>query len=262
MLLQFGVVQDGVDRFVGDIAVAIPQILAGLIFLVIAGVVAKLVMWVVRLLLRRALDDGDSVYRQFVAAVVAAFLWFGIALSFLSIVGLDEIASSMGTAAGFLALGVSYSLSNMIADAVAGVYLLRDPDFMPGDRVEVGDISGTVRSIELRKTRFRDENDDTVVRGNAEIEKKWTKLEDADTPEGADDGTGEDGDLSAAADDEFEDAVEERAGVEETADEVSAETTEVAEEATDGLAEGTDDAIDEAAEEFGDGSAWSEANER
>ena len=254
MLLQFGVVQDGVDRFVGDIAVAIPQILAGLIFLVIAGVVAKLVMWVVRLLLRRALDDEDSVYRQFVAAVVAAFLWFGIALSFLSIVGLDEIASSMGTAAGFLALGVSYSLSNMIADAVAGVYLLRDPDFMPGDRVEVGDISGTVRSIELRKTRFRDENDDTVVRGNAEIEKKWTKLEDADAVGGeSDDGSDEAGSLSAAADDEFDDAVEERAGVEETADET--------EEAADELAEEADDTIDEAADEFVDESAWSDASE-
>jgi small-conductance mechanosensitive channel len=180
MLLQFGVVEDGIDRFVGDIAAAIPRILAGLIFLAVAGVLAKLVMVVVRALLRRSLDDEDAVYRQFVGAIVAAFLWFGVGLSFLSIVGLDQIASSMGTAAGFLALGVSYSLSTMIADAVAGVYLLRDPDFMPGDRVEVGDISGTVSSIELRKTRFRDENDDTVVRGNAEIEKKWTKLADAE----------------------------------------------------------------------------------
>ena len=35
-------------------------------------------------------------------------------------------------------LGVSYALSSMIEDAVAGVYLLRDPDFMPGDRIDVG----------------------------------------------------------------------------------------------------------------------------
>ena len=126
--------------------------------------------------------------------VSVGILWFGIALSFLSILGLEQIAASMGTAAGFLALGISYSLSNMIADAVAGVYLLRDPDFMPGDRVKAGDVSGTVTSIELRKTRFRDENDDTVVRGNAEIEKKWTKLDDAEAAAANDaDGTDESG---------------------------------------------------------------------
>ncbi|GAB7094831.1 hypothetical protein JCM30237_19840 [Halolamina litorea] len=200
--LQLGVVQEGIDRFVGDIAAAIPRILAGLIFLVLAGVLAKLVMIVVRTVLSRTLDQEDAVYRRFTATVVAAFLWFGIGLSFLSIVGLDEIASSMGTAAGFLALGVSYSLSNMIADAVAGVYLLRDPDFMPGDEVKVGDISGTVESIELRKTRFTDENEDTVVRGNAEIEKKWTKLEDAESPDSEGGDTPADGGNDASVEEE------------------------------------------------------------
>jgi small-conductance mechanosensitive channel len=161
-------------------------VLSAVVFLLIAAVLAKIVMAVVGVALRRALPGESDVYRQFISTVVAAFLWFAIALSFLSIVGLDEIAASIGTAAGFLALGVSYSLSSMIADAVAGVYLLRDPDFMPGDRVKAGDVSGTVQAIELRKTRFHDENDDTVVRGNAEIEKKWTKLEDE--ADAADDG--------------------------------------------------------------------------
>ena len=179
--LQFGVVEEGIDQFVGNIAAAIPKLLSGLIFLVLAAIFAKLVMMIVGVALKRAFSSESTVYRRFISTIVAAFLWFGIALSFLSIIGLDEIATSMGTAAGFLALGVSYSLSNMIADTVAGVYLLRDPDFMPGDRVKAGDVSGTVQAIELRKTRFRDENDDTVVRGNAEIEKKWTKLEDAES---------------------------------------------------------------------------------
>jgi len=238
--LQLGVVEDGVDRFVGDIAAAIPRILSGLIFLILAGVLAKVVMMLVRAFLRRALDEGDSVYRRFVSAIVAAFLWFGIALSFLSIVGLDEIASSMGTAAGFLALGVSYSLSNMIADAVSGVYLLRDPDFMPGDKVQVGDVTGTVRSIELRKTRFTDENDDTVVRGNAEIEKKWTKLEDEEEI-----GEATDGDAEAAEEVKEETTEAATADAEESAEsageELADETESVGEEVRDAAEEGVDD---------------------
>jgi small-conductance mechanosensitive channel len=98
-----------------------------------------------------------------------------VALSFLSIVGLTAIAASLGTATGFLALGVSYALSEMIKDAVAGVYLLRDPDFNPGDTIKAGDTTGEVAAIELRKTRFRVDGD-TVVRANAAIEERWTKV--------------------------------------------------------------------------------------
>lgn len=55
----------------------------------------------------------------------------------LKIVGFGDIAASLGTVVGFIALGVSYALSEMREDVVAGVYLLWDPDFEPGDRVLV-----------------------------------------------------------------------------------------------------------------------------
>ncbi|WP_313690829.1 mechanosensitive ion channel domain-containing protein [Halorarum halobium] len=179
MLLQSvsGVVRVALVELLRSIENALPRILAGLLFLAVAFVAVKLVMSAVRALLRRSVPGDSPVYRQFLATVVAVFLWFGVGLSFLSVVGLEGIAQSLGTAAGFFALGVSYATSNMIADAVAGIYLLRDPDFNPGDRVDIGGTVGEVRSIELRKTRLA-VADDTVVRGNAEIEKKWTKLDD------------------------------------------------------------------------------------
>lgn len=177
--LQTGIVQTALETFIADITAALPDLLAGLVFLVLAYVVIRVIMFGVNGALARALQGEEPVYRQFVATIVFVFLWFGAALSFLSIVGLDGIAASLGTATGFLALGVSYALSGMIADAVAGVYLLRDPDFMPGDTVDIGGTEGVVKSIELRKTRLT-VGDDTVVRGNAEIEKKWTKLDDRD----------------------------------------------------------------------------------
>ncbi len=173
-----GIVQSALDTFVGNLTAAIPKLLAGVVFLVLAYVLIRVIMFVVGGALRRTFSE-EPVYRQFVATTVAVFLWFGVALSFLSIVGLDGIAASLGTATGFLALGVSYALSGMIADAVAGIYLLRDPDFMPGDIIESGGTEGIIKSIELRKTRIS-VGEDTVVRGNAEIEKKWTKRNDGD----------------------------------------------------------------------------------
>ena len=179
-------VAEAIERFLTDAADALPTVIAGVVFLVVAGVGIKLFAVAFQALLRRTVAGESPVYRQFVSTVAAVFLWFGVGLSFLSIVGLDGIATSLGTAAGFVALGVSYATSEMIADAVAGVYLLRDEDFNPGDTVDVGGTTGIVKSIELRKTRLT-VGDDTVVRGNADIEKQWTKIDDVDAVTAADD---------------------------------------------------------------------------
>lgn len=130
--------------------------------------------------LRQTLDRVYPADQRLVAdlgvTVASIFLWFGAALTLLKIFGMGEIAASLGTAAGFAALGVSYALSNMLADTVAGVYLLRDPDFNPGDEVKSDPVTGIVTAIELRKTRLRNAEGETVVVVNRDVEKKWTKL--------------------------------------------------------------------------------------
>ena len=174
--MQADILTRAFDQIVANATEALPNIITGLVFLAIAAVAIKIVMIVVRKTLARGLPGESPVYRQFIAVLIQVFLWFAAALSFLSILGLTAIAASLGTATGFLALGVSYALSGMIADAVAGVYLLRDPDFNPGDTVTASGVTGEVRAIELRKTRFK-VGDDTVVRANADIEKQWTKVD-------------------------------------------------------------------------------------
>lgn len=168
------VLEETLNAITADILAALPAIITAIAFLVVAVLAINGLMRLVRIGLRRALPAADPTYRQFVSRIIAVFLWFGTALTVLSIAGLEQIAASLGTASGFLALGVAYALSGMIADAVAGIYLLRDPDFNPGDEVVVGDMTGAVETIELRKTRF-DVDGDTVVRANADIEKRWTK---------------------------------------------------------------------------------------
>jgi len=173
--LQSGLLQRALFDFFDRLAAAIPTILTGLVFVALAAILVKVVLGVLKAVLSRTMRGESPVYRQFLTTIVAVFLWFGVGLSTLSVVGLDGIAASLGTAAGFVALGVSYATSDMIADAVAGVYLLRDPDFEAGDTVRVGDMEGVVGTIELRKTRFS-VGEDTVVRGNADIEARWTKV--------------------------------------------------------------------------------------
>jgi small-conductance mechanosensitive channel len=175
VVLQTGILARTFDEFFRQLVEAIPTVAVGLVFLTLAALLVKLILAVLDGVLTRTMRGESPVYRQFLTTIVAVFLWFGVGLSTLSVVGLDGIAASLGTATGFVALGVAYATSDMIADAVAGVYLLRDPDFEAGDTVRVGDMEGVVRSIELRKTRFAVEGN-TVVRGNADIEARGTKV--------------------------------------------------------------------------------------
>jgi small-conductance mechanosensitive channel len=163
-------------EFDDKIADALPDVAAGIVLLALAAVTVRILVTIVRAVLKRTFA-GQPIYVQLGTTLTSIALWFGVLLAFLSAVGLPEIAAALGTASGFLALGVSYALSGMLADAVAGLYLLRDPDFNPGDEVLTGDVTGTVRAIELRKTRFEVDGD-TVVRANADVEKKWTKKAD------------------------------------------------------------------------------------
>ena len=162
------------NEFMVGILDAVPKVMAGIVFFLLAYVAIRLILTAVRSAAERVYAK-EPLIANLVVLVAGVFLWFGAALTLLDIVGLGDIAASLGTAAGFTALGVSYALSSMLADTVAGVYLLRDPDFNPGDTVTADTVTGTVRAIDLRKSRIDLENGDTVVIANRDVEKKWTK---------------------------------------------------------------------------------------
>lgn len=105
-------------------------------------------------------------------------MWFWALLITMSILGFSGIAASMGTAAGFVALGVSFALKDVISDTVAGAYLAQDQDFNSGDHVEVDGSKGIIEDVGLRKTRLRLESGDLRVINNSDAEKKWTLIED------------------------------------------------------------------------------------
>ena len=170
------------SNFVEGLIVAVPRLLSGLIFLALAYATVRIVLSVVRRSIGRLYVGDRELVGDLIVTLVAIFLWFGVALTFLKVVGMGDIAASLGTAVGFIALGVSYALSEMIEDTVAGVYLLRDPDFNVGYRVEAKGVTGTVAAIELRKTRIDTDAGDRIVMANREIEPRWTH----DVPETAD----------------------------------------------------------------------------
>ena len=168
-------VGDVLSEFLAAIVAALPKLLSALVFLAVAYVLIRIVRFVLRSVLRRAYDGDEELIADLIVTVVSVFLWFGVGLAVLNIVGMGEIAASLGTATGFIALGVAFALQEMIADTVAGVYLLQDADFNEGDRVTTASVTGTVVGIDLRKTRVRSDDGDLVVLANQDVERKWVQ---------------------------------------------------------------------------------------
>jgi small-conductance mechanosensitive channel len=169
-----------VSELIDNTIDALPNVLSGVLFLLLAYLLIKLVLRVVRSVLDRMHPEDETLIVDLSVTIVGLFLWFGAALALLKIVGLGDVAASLGTAGGFVGLGVAFALKEMIADTVAGVYLLRDPDFEIGDTVETAAVTGTVTEIDLRKTRIRADDGTLVVLANRDVEKKWTKKPPAD----------------------------------------------------------------------------------
>lgn len=181
MILQGPVAQVGgvvqvIESFVADTLAALPSLLAAIIFLLLAYVGIAAIRYVLKRAVGRVLPPDEDLVVDLAVLLATIFLWFGALLVVLDILGMGEIAASLGTATGFVALGIAYALSNVIADTVAGVYLLRDPDFEVGDRVETESVTGTVDGIGLRKTRLELDGGDRVVLANRDVDKRWRRL--------------------------------------------------------------------------------------
>jgi len=178
------VIERIIRPFITDIVAVLPRLLSGLVFLTLAYLAIRFVRRVLRSALGRLYADEQELIVDLWVTVVSAVLWFGAALALLKIVGMPDVAASLGTATGFVALGVAFALKEMLADTVAGVYLLQDADFNEGDRVTTASVTGTVVGIDLRKTRIRGDDGDLIVVANRDVEKKWVQ-------EAADDGDDE-----------------------------------------------------------------------
>ena len=179
MLLQLpsaaGVINYVSSQFVTNIVAVLPRLLSGLVFLTLAYLLIRLIRRALRSVLNRLYAREQQLIADLVVTVVSLFLWFGAGLTLFKIVGMGDVAASLGTATGFVALGVAFALKEMIADTVAGIYLLQDPDFNEGDFVTTASVTGTVTGIDLRKTRIRSEDGDLVVIANRDVEKKWVR---------------------------------------------------------------------------------------
>jgi hypothetical protein len=101
------IARETVETFAESLVVAVPRVTTGVVFLAVAYVVIRVLLAVVRSVLEGVYPESQHLVARLWVTVVGLFLWFGAALVLLNLVGLGEVAASLGISAGFLALGVA-----------------------------------------------------------------------------------------------------------------------------------------------------------
>ena len=159
---------DGVFDIGADAATAIA---GGVVFigaLVVLALIGRLVVLPIvrRMLDRRGLDEHTQRPLLFVSRVVVWFVAFAVAFG---IAGFGNFLVSMVGIAAAATLAIGFAMQSVIANFVAGVFIVKDEPFRVGDRVEWNGNAGVVREIQLRVTKLDTADNELVTVPNAEL---------------------------------------------------------------------------------------------
>ncbi|NLU66408.1 mechanosensitive ion channel family protein [Streptomyces sp. HNM0574] len=101
---------------------------------------------------------------------VASFVIMGTAvLMVLSVLGIN--LAPLLASAGVAGVALGFGARNLVTDLLAGMFMLLEDQYGVGDRVDVGEASGTVLEIGLRVTQLRGDDGEIWYIRNGEIKR-------------------------------------------------------------------------------------------
>ncbi len=115
----------------------------------------------------RADDQKGQTLVPLLESVSQYVLYFGCVLMMLRVFEVDTTPILAG--AGVVGLAVGLGAQNLVADVVAGFFILFENQFLVGDIVQVGDACGRVEAINIRNTQIRDESGKLYFIPNGQI---------------------------------------------------------------------------------------------
>lgn len=140
-----------------------------------------LTRWLSHLVVRKLMARSryDLGVREAIASIVRySVIAFGMVLIIQS-VGIDLTALTV--LAGAVGVGVGFGLQNIADNFISGLIILFERPIKIGDRIEVGDVDGTVHSIGLRSTTVISNDDISIIIPNSQFVSKnvinWSHTE-------------------------------------------------------------------------------------
>jgi len=134
----------------------------------------------VKSILKRFLSRTDIPrdFQNILRRAVAYVLWFIVIMCVVSELNLGELLKPIIGGSVIIAAAFALAVKDILADAVAGLFLLSDHQFNIGDRVETMKYRGEIINVTLRKTRIKTDEGMIVVLPNGKIDSSgWLLFE-------------------------------------------------------------------------------------
>jgi small conductance mechanosensitive channel len=165
--LQFGVQLDPQQY--------VPPVISALTTVAIFVVVFALVYTVGKYFVTRAVetslerrDFDPTIVSLAVSTVVVVVAVLSIAIA-ATVAGFGVVLAAFATLGGALALAVGFAAQDIIANFVAGIFIIQDEPFEVGDWIEWNGNSGVVREIQLRVTKLDTFDNELVTVPNSDL---------------------------------------------------------------------------------------------
>ncbi|MGP4111635.1 mechanosensitive ion channel family protein [Streptomyces sp. 4N509B] len=137
----------------------------------------------VRFLLRRAITrlvtrlGRESERRRQRAETIGSVLRSASSVALLGTAGmmaLSEVGVQLGplvASAGIVGVALGFGARNVVMDILSGMFMLLEDQYGVGDRIDVGEATGTVLEIGMRVTTLRGDNGEVWYVRNGEIKR-------------------------------------------------------------------------------------------
>lgn len=141
------------------------NLISAVIILVIGNIIVKVIASAVAKVLHK--EKMDSAVVEFIHALVRYLLFTIVIIAALSRVGVQT--ASVVAVIGAAGLAVGLALQGSLSNFAAGILIVAFRPFKSGDFVEVSNVSGSVKSIQVFSTELRTSDNKTVIVPNSSI---------------------------------------------------------------------------------------------
>ncbi len=98
---------------------------------------------------------------------LSRIIWFVALLTALDKVAINPVPAL--TLAGLASVAIGFGAQNLVRDLITGFYIVLEDQYVIGDTIQVGDTTGRVEHLTLRRTVLRDPRGALVTIANGEI---------------------------------------------------------------------------------------------
>lgn len=174
----FGVtVDDAIDLAVDWFGHAAARLISILVIVVVTIIALRLLRSLVQRIIRQVIESREGTSREAAqrASTLASIVESTGRYIILFIAGLT-ILTNLGislapllASAGIAGIAIAFGAQSLVADAFNGFFILLEGQFGVGDFIRVGNLSGTVEELSLRRTVIRSADGAAITIPNSEV---------------------------------------------------------------------------------------------